>query len=175
MQQNLFTKDEIPTVSPAIAKPIVVGSPFLSNRREIKFRAWDKKNKQIITYIPAILFEYKFPSISLTSRSGIHNSQDWETLDNIEMDLMQYTGLKDKEGKEIYEGDILELKYPLSSRDEEDFDDYKLIRVVIIFQSGCCWFTGDGFTDCNWHFYNSEDREIIGNVFENPELLGSVQ
>ena len=31
--------------------------------------------------------------------------------------------------------------------------------------------TGGGVTDCNWHFYNAEDREIIGNVYESPELI----
>jgi uncharacterized phage protein (TIGR01671 family) len=84
----------------------------------------------------------------------------------------QYTGLKDKNGKEIYEGDVLSFGYPTTSKYDPDDDTFRLpIKVVISFQGGAFWFTGDGFTDCNWHFYNSEDREVIGNIHENPEYL----
>ena len=31
--------------------------------------------------------------------------------------------------------------------------------------------TGGGYTDCNWHFYNAENREVIGNIYEHPKLL----
>lgn len=121
-------------------------------KREIKFRAWDN-----VDY--------------MSSPFTLKDIQEGKIQFTEEAKIMQFTGLRDKNGKEIYEGDILELKYPLSSRDGDDWDDYKLIRVAITFQSGSFWFTCEGFTDCNWHFYNESERQIIGNIHENPELL----
>ena len=70
----------------------------------------------------------------------------------------QYTGLKDKNGKEIYEGDIARLK------------DYHGERIVSIsFYSGVYYYGGDGFSD--EYMFNSSDREVIGNIHDNPELL----
>ena len=78
----------------------------------------------------------------------------------------QFTGLLDKNGKEIYEGDILKLQYPLNYGFAGIHN--KEIIVTISFESGCFWFTGEGYTDCNWHFYN--EYEVVGNIYENPDL-----
>lgn len=99
--------------------------------REIKFRAWDKRyNKMLIP--PAI------------------NNPEIE--DN-EWVLMQFTGLKDKSGKEIYEGDIL------SGKNKND-------GVVVGFKNGC-FSMGNGFEVKN----GLPHRRVIGNVFENKDLL----
>lgn len=70
---------------------------------------------------------------------------------------MQYTGLKDKNGTEIYESDVLD--FPTKSVHEDG---------VVIFEDGGFWLK-------NWegkHHMPTEDyREVIGNVHENPELL----
>ncbi len=132
----------------------------MSEKRVIKFRGFTE-NK----WIYGFFFE---------TEQGCYVGEYNDEVSVFPKSVGQYTGLKDVNGKEIYEGDIIDLKYPLSTRDEEDFDDYKMIRVAINFQSGSFWFTGDGFTDCNWHFYNSEDRKVIGNIFETPELLVGV-
>jgi hypothetical protein len=71
--------------------------------------------------------------------------------------LCQYTGLKDKDGKEIYEGDILNLRY----KDEKP--NVIVLRNLIV---DTCWISDElGFGDCT--------IEIIGNIHENPELLES--
>lgn len=67
--------------------------------REIKFRVWDKKSKKLHYDITGFEFGVK-------EMTGVFIDGDFYNKENIE--LMQYTGLKDKNGVEIYEGDILE-------------------------------------------------------------------
>lgn len=73
------------------------------------------------------------------------------------------TGLTDKNGTRIFEGDILKLK------------DYHGERIVYIFWGHCgSWFYGgDGYSD--EYIFNSSEREIIGNIYDNPELIGGTK
>lgn len=124
--------------------------------REIKFRAWDKENKKMM----------KVSSLSLENKEiAVRENGTYHFFRMKNLELMQYTGLKDKNGKEIYEGDIVLIKLDETSTwhktvvgfkkgafiaDLIDKEDY-----VYIFHHG---FTGDDF-------------EIIGNVYENKNLL----
>ena len=84
------------------------------------------------------------------------------TLDN----LMQYTGLKDKNGKEIYEGDILSIK--IYSGDKVIVEG----KTVVEFKDGCfgvIWGHDKAFLSLNSFF--KAKFEVIGNIYENPELL----
>lgn len=122
--------------------------------REIKFRAWDKVTKQM-----CYLWEINWKTWDINS--SIINYVVIETDGTVEreeheIELMQYTGLKDKNGKEIYEGDI----------GKTNFLSYR-----IVFDLGCfqCLYSDDKFA---MHLYSiAADLEIIGNVFENSELL----
>ncbi|MBS6025971.1 MAG: hypothetical protein KIB00_18040 [Paeniclostridium sordellii] len=138
--------------------------------RDIKFRAWDKeKNKMIYsdeTYPGSIYkfgFEmfnnYKLSLSKCTDRSGrIFNVDNEGVLifNPVDADIMQYTGLKDKNGKEIYEGDILlccELE----------------INGTVFFNEGCFRVQWE---NCIEDLYeNCDVYEVIGNIYENPELL----
>jgi len=139
--------------------------------REIKFRAWDKeKNKMIYsdeTYPRSvykfdfeILKDYKFTLNKMTDRFNVVDEEgdDYyiETYSPVDADIMQYTGLKDKNGKEIYEGDILlccELE----------------INGTVFFNEGCFRVQWE---NCIEDLYeNCDVYEVIGNIYENPELL----
>ncbi len=135
-------------------------------QREIKFRAWDKDEKKML--------EVGMLGINF-ARSHRSEMQDgsWSvgTMDS-GLVLMQYTGLKDKNGKEIYEGDILAYwDNSLDSWDTYRCDDYDQRTPPVILE---CVYEGLAFV-----FKSKEDSrsfvdewcEVIGNQHENPELL----
>ncbi len=148
-------------------------------KREVKFKAWHKTEKLMcdvdtLTNEGAFLIGVKpgEDEIIQELRMVIPAPLNGRFCENDEFELLEFTGLKDKNGKDIFEGDILKLQYPFRIGAGvgcgEGFD-YREITVSVSFDGGCFWFTGKGFTDCNWRFY--DNYEIIGNIFENPELI----
>lgn len=78
-----------------------------------------------------------------------------------EVELMQCTGLHDKNGKLIYEGDIV------TGKDHFDRDRKCIVRYS---ETYCCYFiVGDRWSD--EFMFNLYDKEVIGNIYENKELL----
>lgn len=118
--------------------------------REIKFRAWDGSkmlSQKEIAFFPSIM-----STNPTTLDSGLKSLQN-------DMELMQYTGLKDKNGKEIYEGDVLSL----------DNDSLEETIVLVYFDvDEAAWLVGDGMESLGMAVGESE---VIGNIYENPELL----
>ena len=96
----------------------------------------------------------------------------WEYELNDEIALVQYTGEKDKNGKEIYDGYILKLDRDelLKNLEPEDVPDDTLIQVVT-FEDGA--FTARSRSGRKWGSVSGMYRygEIIGNIYENPENL----
>ena len=101
--------------------------------REIKFRAWDKKGQMGMINNPIL-------NVVLEDKRYI---------------IMQFTGLKDKNGKEIFEGDIL-------------IDKYNQIW-KIEFDRGC--FIGFGGERELFHIFAMDEPKVIGNIYENLELM----
>jgi uncharacterized phage protein (TIGR01671 family) len=137
--------------------------------REIKFRAWDSFYKMIIS-----------------TNDKEFNNNIYEFFKELEQDrkenniiLMQYTGLKDKNGKEIYEGDILkvhiftqELGESLGVREGE-----KEFKAEICYQEMGLWLQGNTEDECGYILWfdgmHEESFEVIGNIYEHElnELL----
>ncbi len=112
--------------------------------REIKFRAWDKQNKRLVT---VSLIDLKYEGILFEVENG-SNSRKFD-----EVELMQFTGLKDKKGVEIYEGDIFQKGELKGIIEWKQYGwGYTLIKPMFHMQ------------------FTMEDVEIIGNIYENHEL-----
>ena len=128
--------------------------------RELKFRAWDKNGKRFLNG-----FYLYTGSCVGNAEIGVWNNAETDIVfdDYPQLILSQYTGLKDKNGKEIYEGDMLSVDGRNSG-----------LPVVVIYEDGA--FMG-AYTDSTFKYLlNSgelhlQKTEVIGNVYENPELL----
>lgn len=94
----------------------------------------------------------------------------------------QYTGLKDKNGKDIYEGDVLNgtsYLYGYNLENGEQFDYCGFVEWGSQCNVGLCWFLTDLANSGSWELRQTIHRnaidfstgEIIGNIFDNPELL----
>ncbi len=121
--------------------------------RIIKFRAWDKKEKEIVTD----------KWIMIEKGKGHRLSKDGN-LEDTQLNLMQFTGLKDKNGKEIYEGDIVHFQV-------KGIDCYG----DVYFEKGRFWvrnFWNTSFDEPSDSFNEGiGGLNVVGNIYENSELL----
>ena len=119
--------------------------------REIKFRAWDKHTKR--------MWQWDEHNAFSTGRGSI---KEWFT--DQDLCIMQFTGLKDKNGKEVYEGDVITC-YAVQRETHDAIEKHEKIEVK--YSDG--YFYPFGY-NCGWRSY-VDDIEVIGNIYENPELL----
>ena len=131
--------------------------------REIKFRAWDKHiNKMYPVNVLGI-----YDNCSWQHGFGyFHNTQDWYGEEGFVIDpiLMQFTGLTDKNGEEIYEGDILQW---VSSN---PFSKGEVRNVQVNYVQAQFWCQGTIGVYLA-ELLSNEKCKIIGNIYENPELI----
>ena len=124
-----------------------------------KFRAWLKEEYRMTDVREITFFNDEIQMIS--DVEGFYAYDEFE--------LMQFTGLKDKNGNEIFEGDIVKFS---------NCDDYVYVTPVVWDKNYACF--GVSFSvgypipfDYLEEFYTElKDIEVVGNIYENPELLG---
>ncbi|MGG3234611.1 YopX family protein [Priestia flexa] len=129
--------------------------------REIKFRAFDSINK---------VMEY---NVNVNQGKPVKKGYQWFNTENTvyHSELMQYTGLKDKNGKGIYEGDILKCHHKTLGKVFFHDGSYRL-------SSDQCELNLDDIRSYdNLDHYLIEDNNlvVIGNIFENPSLLEAAE
>lgn len=132
--------------------------------RQIKFRVWDKASKSMMDLAePA--YREGFGQIIMYAPRPIENG----------FELMQFTGLLDKNGKEIYEGDVVRTEVAGLKEIVVWRQHLKSGRAPGFYldcgddECGACDFS---FKGRNKHYAEVTD-EVIGNIYENPELLCS--
>lgn len=130
--------------------------------RDIKFRVWDKQRNEFLSA----------GCVLISVEPGIRPAENPQFLDILKdadryrdrFILMQFTGLKDKNCKEIFEGDIVRKNYGPNEFDGNDLIEHGSVGWV----DGGLWFIKK---DHNFYNLRSMPLEIIGNIYENPELI----
>lgn len=147
--------------------------------REIKFRAWDKE-KNCMVYDGDTKWNPLAYPVSVTYKSirycikgtwgnenvvkdedGREGYRQWE-LDRYyqKVEIMEFTGFRDKDGTEIYEGDILRCQ----------FDDKMIPINLPVRWYMCGWEPFNGYSDIFMNGYKPSDHLVVGNIYENPEI-----
>ena len=123
--------------------------------KELKIKAWLKKEKKMVSII-GIDFNYEY--IKYTEDDNLFN-ENYKTAAFKDIELLQFSGAKDKAGQELYEADVIKFNdgiddiYGLISYDDED-GTYRV-----------------SYENITEHLSDLEgDFEIVGNIFENPDL-----
>ena len=135
-------------------------------KKEIKFRAWNRTTKKI-----GMPLDY----LTVDGATRLLNSVHYAEESGDELILMQYTGLKDKNGKGIYEGDIVEVRMAEDYGGETDENGkLKLLcrQEVKPSEESNGYFTDEDTGEyCPALGSDEIEVEIIGNIYENSELL----
>jgi uncharacterized phage protein (TIGR01671 family) len=140
--------------------------------REIKFRAWSKRmgimlsNESMLTAGREVTI---FVQRMRPDLPDIKNAKGGLLLptDDTDLEFMQYTGLKDRNGKEIYEGDIV-TEHHAGLAYESDYYETRVVK-----WDGFGWMPFSRVVGGGRHDYaiNLKEFNVIGNIYEDPELL----
>lgn len=149
--------------------------------REIKFRAWDKNNNEWLYSSRAELLT--FYGFAIFGECTLLCTPSIDDLINVE--ITQYTGLKDENGIEIYEGDIIQFTYWWFDGNVAESN----LTGTIVYSDVCMSFQLKGVKNKDWQQHTGHDNDneyltpfseldfeeadfkVIGNIYENPELL----
>ena len=127
-----------------------------------RFRAWDKKNKRMLyniqeAYDGGCVEDEKGNDVETCYVDCFSSFFPYDDNDkNEEFIVEQCTGLKDKNGRLIYENDVVSCGFP----------DIGCVK----WKNGGFWVSGGNYI-MPWHFFIANKWEVLGNIHENPELL----
>lgn len=131
--------------------------------REIKFRAWNKEHGEMIFSSREAVFDKReFYPFCFTVGFSHYPLDGWE--------IMEFTGLLDRHSKEIYEGDVVRI-YGSISRDDPAYGVYEPIARIEWGDDGAYELISDEGKFIGTMQYNTKHLEVIGNIYENPNLL----
>lgn len=130
--------------------------------RELKFRAWSKDGGKF----------YYDAEETYDGLVGANHTSFGTLLEDNNYIVEQYTGLKDKNGREIYEGDIVRATYFEAHYRALKVGKKRKITGKIIYGSACFFIESISDETPLLQVGGSENIEVIGNIHENPELLG---
>ena len=123
-----------------------------NNMRELKFRIWDKIGEVFRGNLYKYLINAHTGELEVWVFSDLYD--EWyNTYDDKDLIVQQYTGLQDKNGKDIYEGDVVSGKYCHSSD----------VKIVVRYY--------DGAFNISSEYWQKDSLIVLGNIFENPELI----
>lgn len=127
-----------------------------------KFRAWDSAKKEMFKDTFAIT---ESGQVVVVEQEFVTSTPDYIFVEHLV--IMQSTGLKDKNGKEIFEGDVVRMRNP---RDRRQIGMFQVVRVA---NSPILGLLDKKLTTEIFNLYEHMRNyyEIIGNIYENPELL----
>ena len=138
-------------------------------KREIKFRAWNKKQKKMFQ-VERIDFDFDTGNRIETVDIIPENPQDDHPSRSIHsVELMQFTGLKDRFGNEIYEGDIINGYGGAEWNGCYEFDLWGVIKYM-----GAGFFLSQNNDEERYnltHLYENMEIEVKANIYENPKFL----
>jgi|2_EtaG_2_1085320.scaffolds.fasta_scaffold48669_1 uncharacterized phage protein (TIGR01671 family) len=156
--------------------------------RDIKFRAWNKDYKLMDD-----CFFIQSNGVIYEPANKTYDTPNTEIEEKTQLIIMQYTGLKDKNGVEIYEGDILNFDWRLQATNELYADDCKNIKGLVLFENAKFIvryfnksmsfdlsdvnqntferFWRETYVSAKDDYFKMTDFEVIGNIHQNPELI----
>ena len=135
-------------------------------KREIKFRAWDKVNKIMVVSNQLLHLEFDKDGVNWIGAWGSDYDSEGDQcqktfqMEKDNFELMQFTGLKDENGKELYEGDVIRFEEPVYEKD--------ILELPVMFLEGEFIALFDmGSQEHYIPLHEIGDFEVIGNIYES--------
>lgn len=140
----------------------------------VKFRAWDKENREMLE-VHGISFDVQ----GIWTNEMIDDESDGNFIFLSDIELSQSTGLRDKNGVEIFEGDIVNIHEFIDVGGIEGYEEGEREMIGIVRYGGIFnspipeWYleNSDDYISFSYMDLHDESFEVLGNIYEHPHLL----